>query len=101
MKTTPWDIIWARARASQHTVIVGLVDIPPSPNDLLVLWVHCNAPWTTGGPLDEVRHRVANLLGDDRLDRVQDPGPQVVGLRSQLFDETPVRAIDARLHRRG
>jgi tetratricopeptide (TPR) repeat protein len=63
----------------------------------LVLWVHCNAPWTTGGPLDEVRHRVNKLLGDDHLDTAQAPETQVVGLRSRLFDDRPVRAIDARL----
>jgi len=97
MTTSQWDTVWARARASKHTAIVGSVAIPPTPGDLLVLWVHCNAPWTTGGPIDEVRHRVNKLLGDDWLGAVPAPEPPVVGLRSQLFDERPVRAIDARL----
>ncbi len=97
MTTSLWDTVWARARAGKHTVMVGAATIPPAPDDLLVLWVHCNAPWTTGGPIDEVRHRVNKLLGEDRLDTAQAPEPQVVGLRSRLFGETPVRAIDARL----
>ncbi|MDH3598467.1 MAG: tetratricopeptide repeat protein [Candidatus Tectomicrobia bacterium] len=96
MTTSQWDAVWERARASKHTVMVGPADIPPAPDDLLVLWVHCNAPWTTGGPLDEVRHRVNKLLGDDHLDMAQAPESQVVGLRSRLFDDRPVRAIDAR-----
>lgn len=97
MTTSLWDTVWARARASKHTVIVGPAAIPPTPGDLLVLWVHCNAPWTTGGPIDEVRHRVNKLLGEESLGVVQALEPPVVGLRSRLFDDMPVRAIDARL----
>lgn len=97
MMTSQWDTVWERARASKPTVIVGSTDIPPTPDDLLVLWVHCHAPWTTGGPLDEVRHRVTKLLGNDPLDMAQVPEPQAVGLRSRLFDDPPVRAINARL----
>ncbi len=97
MITNQWDTVWARARACKHTVIVGSAAIPPTPDDLLVLWVHCNAPWTTGGPIDEVRHRVNKLLGDDSLGTAWALESQVVGLRSRLFDDTLVRAIDARL----
>ena len=60
MTMSQWDIVWERARAGKHTVILGPADLPPAPDALLVLRVHCKAPWTTGGPLDEIAWYAAN-----------------------------------------
>jgi tetratricopeptide (TPR) repeat protein len=95
MMTSVWETVWERVRALQHTVIVGQESIPQAPDDMWVLLVRCNAPWTTGGPLDEACHRVAKLLGVDIGHVLQAHKQLEVGVRSRLLHETPGRASEA------
>jgi tetratricopeptide (TPR) repeat protein len=95
MVTNRWDAVWERARAGKHTVIVGSGMVPSTPNDLKVLRVSCQEPWTMGGPLDEVLRRIAQLLGDDLSAAEQASAPHMGGLRSRLLDHEPARSIEA------
>lgn len=95
MTTSVWDTVWERVRASRHTVIIGQESIPQAPSDMWVLLVRCNAPWTTGGPLDEACSRVAKLLGVDAEYAAQAHEQPETGLRSRLFHETSGRASEA------
>ena len=95
MNDDKWDSIWERARSGRHTVIVGMNSIPHPPSDLKVLQVSCAAPRTTGGPLDEARRRLAQLLGEDLSPPAQMQEQPTAGPRHRLLGELPVRPVEA------
>jgi tetratricopeptide (TPR) repeat protein len=96
MTTTQWDVVWQRARAGAHTIIIGQEPVPLAPSDLQMFWFSCDARWTTGGPLGEALWRLERLLGEDLTHATQVHEQGGGGLPSRLFDDLPVQSIDAR-----
>ena len=94
--TTPWEVVWERVRTGAHTIVIGQGSTPLTPEDLQMLWVHCEARWTTGGPLGEALHRLERFLGEDLIHPTQVHGQPGGGLPSRLFDDLPAQSIEAR-----
>jgi tetratricopeptide (TPR) repeat protein len=92
------DELWERVRAGKHTALVGLAPGEPPPGlGARLLWVRCDLPPTTLGPLHEARRTIDHLLGrkaplfDQARDRM------VSSLRRRLLGDVPALAAEAAL----
>lgn len=93
--TVQWDAVWERARAGAHTIVIAEEPTPLAPGDLQMLWVCCDARWSTQGPLGEALRRIKKLLGEDSLHSAQVPETRRAGRPSRLFDDLPAQSLDA------
>src|SRR5437016_3764577 len=90
-----WEAVWERSRAGRHTVVVGPHTLPPTPPDLQVLHVPCDACYSSGGALDAARRAVADRLGE----ALRPPEPRraafELGLQQRFLGDMPAPSLDA------
>ena len=92
--TTQWDLVWERARASAHTIVIGQELPPLAPGDLQMLWIGCDAGCSARDPLGEALRRIEKLLGEDALPPAQARASCDVGLPERRFDNLPAQSMD-------
>lgn len=92
-----WEAVWARVRAGQHAVVIGAGPLPPAPQDLSMLHVHCAETNAQGGVMAAVQRHLERLLGDALSPAELGSGPAGLGVRHRLLDDLPGPSLAAQL----